>query len=280
VEQTLRSVTEQTVKPVVWVIVDDGSTDATAQIVRRYVTKHPFIRLLVNGRAGARQPGAGVIQAFNHGYASVDNEDYDFVVKLDCDLSFEPDYFETLLAGFESDPQLGIASGVYLERDKAGCWEQVKMPSYHAFGACKMVRLSCFKQIGGFIAAKGWDTVDEIRAMAQGWKTSHFPALEAKHHKREGSGIGVLRTSKMHGEIYYATGGDPLFFMFKGLHRAATPPLLINALALAVGYGTALVTRKPMLVTRAEAQCYRKLLRQRLWTFAVSPFTRALHSSH
>ena len=92
------------------------------------------------------------------------------------------------------DHRLGIASGVYLEMGVDGAWKEVVMPSYHAAGACKVLRRTCFEEIEGFIVAAGWDTVDEIRAMTLGWKTRHFIDLQMKHHKFEGSGIGTIRT--------------------------------------------------------------------------------------
>jgi biofilm PGA synthesis N-glycosyltransferase PgaC len=266
VEHTLQSVVGQTLKPASWIIVDDGSRDSTPEIVRSYQRKHPFIRLVSSPTNGPRRPGSGVIHAFNLGYAALETSDYEFIVKLDCDLSFERDYFETLIGRFRRDERLGIASGVYSEVDQEGRAVLVKMPSYHAFGACKLLRRTCFEDIGGFVAARGWDTVDEIRAMSRGWKTTHFQDLETQHHKPEGSGIGALQTSRMHGEIFYATGGDPLFFVFKALQRLATQPYLIGGAALVAGYLGALLGRKPRLVTRAEARAYRTLLRQRLWS--------------
>jgi poly-beta-1,6-N-acetyl-D-glucosamine synthase len=279
VERTLESVVHQTLKPVTWIIVDDGSHDSTPEIVRTYQRKHPFIRLVRSPTNGPRRPGSGVIHAFNLGYAALDTADYEFIVKLDCDLSFERDYFETLIERFGRDERLGIASGVYSEVDQQGRAVLVKMPSYHAFGACKVVRRACFEDIGGFVAARGWDTVDEIRAMSKGWKTTHFADLETRHHKLEGSGIGTLQTSRMHGEIFYATGGDPLFFVFKALQRLATQPYVMGGAALIAGYLGALLGRKPRLVTKAEARAYRTLLRQRLWSRdrrpAVLPLVQA-----
>ena len=264
VELTLRSVTRQTLKPVSWVIVNDGSKDGTAEIVHRYLGRHSFLRLVDSPNLNARKPGAAVIQAFNRGYESLGEELYDFIVKLDCDLSFEADYFEKLLGRFLADERLGIGSGVYLEMDEAGRWQQVWMPSYHAFGACKVLRRKCFEEIGGFIAAAGWDTVDEIRPWNRGWETRHFSDLKARHYRPEGSGIGFLRTSVMHGEIYYATGGDPLFFLFKLIHRMAAKPFLASGVALMWGYLRAVLKRKARLVTEVEARRYRRLLRQRL----------------
>jgi glycosyltransferase involved in cell wall biosynthesis len=264
VEQTLRSMAAQTVRPAAWVIVDDGSSDHTADIIRQWANRTPFIRLVQHPHSGRRQPGSAVIRAFSYGYALLADQPHDIVVKLDCDLSFEADYFEKLLGRFAEDPTLGIASGVYLEEDGAGSWKPVPMPAYHAFGASKVVRRKCYADIGGFVTAAGWDTVDEIRALARGWRTGHFADLGVRHHKREGTGIGQLRTSRMHGEIYYLTGGDPLFFAFKVLHRLAERPLFLNAAALSYGYFSAAVVRRPRLVTHSEARAYRRLLRQRL----------------
>ena len=270
IELTLQSVTAQTVKPLAWVIVDDGSTDATPDIVRRYAADHRFISLVPHPRAGVRQPGAAVIHAFNYGYATLVGLDHDHIVKLDCDLSFAPDYFERLLDGFAVESRLGIASGVYMEPTPSGAWKRIAMPAYHAFGASKMLRRRCFEDIGGFVAAPGWDTVDEIRALARGWTTRHFGALEVRHHKPEGSGIGRLKTSRMHGEIYYTTGGDPLFFMLKVLRRVGTPPVLTNALALLIGYLSAMLRKQPRLVTPAEARSYRRLLRRRVFQLKLA----------
>jgi biofilm PGA synthesis N-glycosyltransferase PgaC len=279
IELTLRSVTEQTIKPVLWAIVDDGSTDGTADIVRRYVEEHAFVRLFESPKAGPRNTGSAEVLAFYRGYESLRGIDFDFIVKLDGDLSFERDYFEKLLGRFSSDATLGIASGVYLESDQSGSWKPVGMPSYHAFGACKVVRRTCFDEISGFATTPGWDTADEIRAMARGWKTCHFSDLEVRHHKPEGSAMGLLKTSRMHGEIHYVTGGDPLFLLFKVLHRLTVRPFLFSALALSFGYLQAVLKRKPRLVTRHEAAVYQQLLRQRLWRVAKKPFAWVLSAS-
>jgi len=263
IELTLVSVTSQTVKPFLWVIVDDGSTDGTAAILERYARRHSFIRVINARAAGARQLGSAEAKAFGVGYESLHGEDYDFIVKLDGDLSFGPDYFERLLARFDDDTRLGIASGVYLEMTALGNWTPVPMPKYHAFGACKTVRRRCFEQIGGFLTSPGWDTVDEIRAVTCGWKTQHFNDLQTKHHKPEGSAMGAIPTSVFHGHIFYVTGGDPLFLLFKMLNRARTRPYVLGALALAFGYVRSVVTRRPRLVNAAEARCYQKMLWRR-----------------
>jgi poly-beta-1,6-N-acetyl-D-glucosamine synthase len=274
IDLILRSVTCQILKPVLWVIVDDGSKDNTMNIVNRYAEAYPFIRLVRNPHSGARQTGSAVIRAFNFGCQFIGQTEHDFIVKLDCDLSFGPDYFEKLLEKFTDDPKLGIASGVYFEQDKAGVWNQITMPAYHAAGACKVIRKACFEAIGGFIVAAGWDTVDEIRAIAKGWKTAHFADLGMKHHKPEGSGIGTIKTGVMHGEIYYLTGGSIFFFLLKVLHRLKSKPYGLGALALVRGYLKAFLSRKTPLVTKTEAKCYRSLLNDRLLAQAKNLLVR------
>jgi biofilm PGA synthesis N-glycosyltransferase PgaC len=264
VELTLRSVIGQTVKPVVWVIVDDGSTDSTPATIRHHLATHPFIRLETSPWVGRRHLAFSEVRAFNWGREFIGSEDYDFIVKLDCDLSFEPDYFEKLLDHFIQNERLGIASGVYFEMGKAGAWGEVSMPFYHAAGASKVIRKACFEDIGDFIPGPGWDTADEIRAMHRGWETRHFRELRMRHHKREGSSIGAVKTGVMQGEAYYRTGGSGLFFALKALHRVAVRPYLVSALALMWGYLKARLEKKELLVTEAEARDYRILLRGRM----------------
>lgn len=266
VEKTLASVVAQTVRPVAWVIVDDGSTDGTTSIVEAYASKHDWITMLKVPRGGRRQPGAPVIHAFNCGLGIVQKLEleFEFLVKLDCDLDLPRDYFERLLAEFQKDPALGIASGVYAEKSK-GTWVPVGMPEYHAAGASKIFRRECFVQIGGFVAARGWDTVDEIRAQAKGWRTRHFQDVKLHHLKAEGTGIGNLRTNAMHGEIYYLVGGGRAFFALKFAHRlVAGVPFGIAGFAMLWGYLVCCVKRRQRLVSDVEAQCYQRMLNQRI----------------
>jgi glycosyltransferase involved in cell wall biosynthesis len=264
IERTLESVRRQTIQPYLWIIVDDGSTDETPRILARYARQLDWIKVVSLAANGRRLPGSGVIRAFLAGYEHVAGLDFDFVVKLDCDLEFDPEYFEGLLQEFVTDPSLGVASGVYAEEFN-GEWREIKMPRYHAAGASKVVRRACFDDIRAFVPSRGWDTVDEIRAQMAGWKTAHFPHLKLRHLKPEGSGIGILRTSVMSGEIYYLTGGGAIFFAMKFLHRLVVGrPVLIGALAMLVGYGRPWLRRRPRLVNRDEARFYRALLNRRI----------------
>jgi glycosyltransferase involved in cell wall biosynthesis len=264
IEKTLTSMLAQTHRPLQWVIVDDGSSDGTAEIVEKYAGVHDFIRLLRAERVTTRATGTAEVRAFLRGFELVRHETYDCIVKLDADLSFDRDYFEKLLTHFHADPRLGIASGVYLEAPEGGEWQEVTMPSYHAAGASKVIRRTCFEEIGGFIQERGWDTVDEIRAVARNWRTGHFTDLKMQHWKPEGTGMGRLRTSYMHGEIYCRTRGGALFFLMKTLRRLTWRPFIVGSLAMLWGYLHAFLRRREPLVTAAEGHRYRQLLTERM----------------
>jgi len=264
VERTIHSIVNQSLRPTRWIIVDDGSQDGTPEILNRYAKQYPWISVVRVERDAERKPGSAVIQAFMAGYKTIENDSFDFVVKLDCDLDIPSNYFEHLSGKFKAEPGLGIASGIYQEMH-AGAWTAVEMPEYHAAGCSKMVRRDCFLQIGGFVPQRGWDTVDEIRAQTLGWKTGHFADLAFHHLKTEGAGIGTLRTSLMHGQIYYLTGGGVMFFLLKVAHRMLKgKPFLVAGFATLLGFLRAWIRREPRLVSAREATLYRGMLTARI----------------
>ncbi len=274
IEKTIQSMTGQSLTPRKWIIVDDGSHDETPNIVARYAAQYPWISIFPLARNGERKPGSAVINAFMAGFDLIKNDNFDFIVKLDCDLEIPEGYFATLLRRFESDPKLGIASGIYAE-EHGHDWKPVKMPKYHAAGCSKMVRAECLRQIGGFIPQRGWDTVDEIRAQVMGWETCHFEDIVMRHLRSEGAGIGFTRTNLMHGQIYYMTGGGTLFFLLKCLHRLFFgKPIFLGGLMMFAGYMRAYLNGGPRLVSDWEAVCYRRMLNERV----VSVWPRVLNS--
>jgi biofilm PGA synthesis N-glycosyltransferase PgaC len=274
VERTLQSVTQQTVLPALWVIVDDGSTDRTSVILRHYARVHPWIRVVSRQNTGPRQPGSAVMHAFYYGLSQVSGVAYDYLVKLDCDVDLPTDYFEALFLHFEREPRLGIASGIYLEDGPRG-WLPIAMPDYHAAGASKVIRAQCFNEIGGFLRERGWDTVDEVRAQVKGWLTRHFADIRFRHLKPEGSGIGNVRTNVMHGDVYYLTGGGILFLLLKVVHRAAAgSPPVVGGLAMLYGYLRSLVSGRHRLVDADEARHYRRLLNRRLFRLPAKSVQR------
>ncbi len=264
VETTLISVIGQTHRPSRWIIVDDGSTDATPGILDRYAAVNPWITVLRIDRDKKRRLGIAEVRAFEAGYQLANGEPHDFVVKLDCDVELPLDYFERLLAHFELDSTLGITSGGYREL-RGGQWVQIHTPAYHAPGASKTMRVECYRQIGGFVLYPGWDTVDEIKARALGWKTCHFEELSFRHLKPEGSGSGYLKIARMCGQIDYVSGVGFSFSLAKGIHRMIYGrPFLLAGCSMLYGFLSSALTRKPMLVTPREARLYRQLLHGRV----------------
>lgn len=265
VEATLRSVAAQTIRPAKWVIVDDGSSDGTVEIVRQYAKEHSWIEIVEREKRATRGPGSPVIQAFYAGFDRINPEEFGLIVKLDCDVDLPAHYFEFLIGKFDDNPTLGIASGIYQELEKS-TWQEIPLPAYHAAGASKVMRTECFRQIGGFVSSRGWDTVDEIKAQVLGWRTQHFPELAFKHLKKEGSSIGAVPTNIMHGEVYYLTGGSRLFFLLKVAHRIVSEkPYVLGGLALAWGYLKSAMAGRTRLVTDPEAQFYSRQLNTRIW---------------
>ncbi len=264
IEKTLQTVLRQTLRPSKWIIVNDGSRDKTAEIINRYTRDHQWISAINTTRTGSRDLGNTEIRAFAEGYRLVENLPHRYIVKLDGDVELPDEYFSDLVRQFESDPRLGIASGMYVEL-KGGCWSPVEMPEYHASGASKMIRTDCFHQIGGFALGRGWDTLDEIKAQMSGWTTRHFKEIVFRHLKNEGSADGPLRTSRMHGLIYYLTGGGIGFLSLKILHRCIYGrPFLLAGCEMGVGYLKPYLSGEGRIVTDSEARWYRGKLNQRL----------------
>lgn len=265
VERTIQSVLSQTLPPHRWILVDDSSTDGTLEILESYLRKYDWMDLVSVLPQSKRESGpASIMSAFLRGYREIKDIDFEFIIKLDGDLELPHDYFEKLLMEFERDERLGIASGMYLEF-RGGEWRLVKMPIYHAAGAAKMIRAKCFAEIGGFVPARGWDTIDEIKARARGWKTCHFPELKFCHLKTEGSGRGHLRNAVMLGEIDYLTGTSFGFVLLKVLHRMLfARPFLLAGLGIIWGFVKTWMSGAEPPVSSAERALYRQLLNSRV----------------
>jgi glycosyltransferase involved in cell wall biosynthesis len=265
VAATLQSVVSQSVLPQKWIIVDDGSSDNTPKILEEHAAIYSWIEIIRIERDSKRDLGITEIRAFLVGCERVKELEWDFIVKLDCDLTLPQDYFQTLIAEFDRCERLGIASGLYLERWKDE-WFPVQMPSYHAAGASKVVRRQCYEEIGGFVLCRGWDTIDEIRAQVHGWQTRHFSDVTFHHLRREGSATGFSRTNLLHGEVYYVTGGGGVFFAFKVLHRmvVGSPPILAG-LTMLWGYLKCLLSGAERSVSKSEARFYRHMLAKRVF---------------
>lgn len=204
IKLTLDSLAAQTVLPKKVVVVNDHSTDATAQIVLDFAQEHSWVSLVNKTSEGIHLPGSKVIQAFQKGLETLD-DNYDFIVKLDADLILPSNYFESIIKTFESDAQIGMAGGfAYIEKNGAWILENLTDKD-HIRGAFKAYRKACFAQMGGLKPAMGWDTVDELLCKFYGWKVVTIPELKVKHLKPTGANYNKTARYKQ-GEAFYSLG--------------------------------------------------------------------------
>jgi glycosyltransferase involved in cell wall biosynthesis len=234
-EGTLRSVIRQTLKPVEWIIVNDGSSDRTGEVIEKYADAYSWIRGIHRENRGFRKAGGGVVEAFYEGYNVLNSRDWDFIVKLDGDLSFEKDYFERCLEKFQQQPNLGLGGGVVWNIVRTGL-QMEKNPLFHVRGATKIYRKQCWEEIGDLIKAPGWDTLDEVKANMLGWKTQSFTDLRVLHHRPTGLAEGVWRGCVKNGVADYICGYHPLFMAAKCIKRLFDRPYGVWTVGLLYGF--------------------------------------------
>lgn len=218
---TIKAMVAQTARPSKWVLVDDGSRDRTSMLIDEAARHHPWIVPVHRGDRGSRQAGSGVVEAFYAGLNLVACDQWDFVVKLDGDLSFGADYFDSCLGEFEANPNLGIAGGTCCKLvDGRPVTEFEGEPPFHVRGPTKIYRRECFDAIGGLIKAPGWDTVDQVKANMLGWNTCTFEHICLVHHRPTGGAYGSWTDSVKCGLANYITGYDPVFMACKCVKRS------------------------------------------------------------
>jgi glycosyltransferase involved in cell wall biosynthesis len=262
-EETIASVSAQTMRPVEWVIVDDGSTDRTGEIIDRHAAQSPWIRAVHRPNRGFRKAGGGVMEAFYDGYNALTFNDWEFIVKLDGDLSFCPEYFEKCFEKFRERPSLGIGGGE-IYHDLGGKLKLESNPKFHVRGATKIYRRACWEAIGGLWRAPGWDTIDEVKANMLGWNTGSFEDLRLVHHRLTGAADGLLRDRVKYGSVCFACGYHPLFVIARCLYRLARKPYIIGSFAMFFGFLKGYFTHMPrindkQLIRYVRAQQLRRL---------------------
>ena len=245
-EKTIESVAAQTIHPVEWWIVNDGSTDRTGEIIDEYSARYPWIRAAHRTNRGFRKAGGGVVDAFNDGYHQVSCTEWDYIVKLDGDLSFEPDYFEKCFKHFANEPRLGVGGGVmcYVENGKKSFEAN---PAFHVRGATKIYKRACWDAIGGFWPAPGWDTMDEVKASMLGWTTRSFPELHLLHHRYTGAADGTWANLVKNGRANYVCGYHPVFMLLKCVRRLRFKPYIVGSAALMYGFLSGYTQRIPQV---------------------------------
>lgn len=263
IEKTISSVILQTFKPVEWIIVNDGSVDNTGTIIDKYATEYSWIKTVHRSNRGFRKAGGGVVEAFYTGYNALTCSDWEFIVKLDGDLSFEPDYFEKCFRRFEANPKLGVGGGmIYHSID--GKLEDEKGPRFHVRGATKIYRKACWDAIGGFIEAPGWDTLDEVKANMLGWQTQTLEDLQLLHHRYTGAADGSWRNCVKNGRANYISGYHPLFMLLKCTKRMFQKPFFIGSIGLFYGFISGYTKRISQVDDRVLIKYLRKQQLKRL----------------
>jgi glycosyltransferase involved in cell wall biosynthesis len=259
---TLQSLISQTVLPSKIVVVNDNSTDKTAEIVFDFAKENPFITLVNKTSDTIHLPGSKVIQAFQKGFETLD-DNYDLIVKLDADLIFPPNYFETIIKHFQSDPTIGMAGGFcYIEKN--GDWILENLTDKdHIRGALKAYRKATFQQIGGLKPAMGWDTVDELLCKYYNWKVVTDESLHVKHLKPTGANYNKTARYKQ-GEAFYTLGYGFFITAIASAKLAMMKKKPLLFLDYIQGFWKAKSAKKPMLVNPEQAKFIRKYRLQKM----------------
>nr|WP_315172188.1 glycosyltransferase family 2 protein [uncultured Flavobacterium sp.] len=252
---TLQSLISQTVLPSKIVVVNDNSTDRTAEVVLEFAKNNPYINLVNKSSENIHLPGSKVIQAFEKGFETLD-DNYDLIVKIDADLIFPPNYFETIIKHFQSDERIGMVGGFcYIEKNGEWILENLTDKD-HIRGALKAYRKETFQQIGGLKPAMGWDTVDELLCKFYNWKVVTDESLHVKHLKPTGASYNKVARYKQ-GEAFYSLGYGFIITAISSLKlamRKGKPLLFIDYI---MGFWKAKSSGKPLFVTAEQAKFFR-----------------------
>ncbi|HXN19320.1 MAG TPA: glycosyltransferase family 2 protein [Candidatus Binatus sp.] len=259
IEQLIQSMIAQTALPTRWVIVNDGSTDATASLVGPYLEKHPWIEL-VNLPAHRDRTFAAKVYAFNAGFEKVKSLEYEVIGNLDSDVSFDADYCEFLLNKFEEDPHLGVAGTIFREDGYSSATDSFEGQN-HVAGGCQLFRRQCFEEIGGYVPNKagGIDWIAVTTARMKGWTTRSFREKSFFHYRSLGTAErSLLASTFSYGEKDYYLGGHPLWEFFRVAYRVTRKPYLIGGIALYSGYLSAFLRRMNRAVSDELMRFHRK----------------------
>jgi len=283
IERTIKSVVAQTVRPVKWIIVSDGSTDSTDEIVSQYATQHPWIELLRMPERSERH-FAGKVHAFNAGYAKVKHLDYAVISSLDGDISFDEDYFAFLLRKLAEDLTLGLV-GTPFKDGSDDIYDYRFVSIEHVSGACQVFRRECFEAIGGYVPVKGGgiDSIAVISARMKGWKTRTFAEKVCEHHRDVGTAQRSAWSARFSDGVKdYAFGNHPIWEIFRVIYQMTKKPWVIRGLLMGAGYLWSLVRRvkRPISPEMVEFQRRNQMHRlKRFFTGSKIPSDKKLAPS-
>jgi len=245
--QTLESVLAQSIRPAKWIIVDDGSSDQTPIILAEYSRRHDWIQIVTRGDRGRRVVGPGVVEAFYAGYETVNPDDYDYLCKLDLDLRLQPRYFEILMERMAQNLRIATCSGkAYI--DLGGRLVSERHGDETSIGASKFYRVSCFKEIGGFVREVMWDGIDCHRCRMKGWIACSWdePELRFIHLRPEGSSQENVYAGRIrHGYGQYFMGTGFLYMAASAIYRFNEKPYVLGSLAMLWGWLRSAIQGRP-----------------------------------
>ena len=245
IEHTLRSVVNQTVLPLKWVIVNDGSTDATGEIATKYAQRHSWIEV-VNRPVRKERHFAAKVEAFNAGLERVKHLKHEIIGNLDADVTLDPDHFEFLLSKFSEDHRLGVAGTVFTEPSGYNSATDSFEGQTYVSGQCQIFRRRCFEEIGGYVPSKagGIDWMAVTTARMIGWKTRSFREKSFLHHRPLGTADrGAFAKNIAYGKKDYILGGHPLWEILRCSYQMTKRPYIVGGAALLSGFAMAFVSR-------------------------------------
>ncbi len=259
-QTTIDTVAAQTVPPTKWVIVDDGSTDDTPNILARAAAKYPYIQIVKRQDRGQRAVGPGVIEAFYDGLSAIDMNAFDYICKFDGDLEMPPRYFERVMEHFESDPWMGTLSGkLFLRYD--GKEVEERCGDENSVGPAKFYRTECFRDIGGFVRQVSWDGIDGHMCRMKGWiaRSMHDPDMRIIHLRRMGSSQKSFWTGRTRwGRGKYFMGSAPYYVAAVSVYRMFERPLIVSGVGIFWGYINAWFKRLDRYDNRAYLRFFRR----------------------
>ena len=268
IELTIKSMVAQTVRPAKWVIVSDGSTDGTDDIVMKYAVDHDWIELLRMPERRERH-FAGKVFAFNAGYARMKDLGYEVIGLVDADISFDEEYFLFLLGKLVGDPKLGLVGTPFQESSRPA-YDYRFVSIEHVSGCCQLFRRECFEDIGGYVPVKngGIDHIAVLTARMKGWKTRTFTEKVVQHHRK----IGTAQHSRFKagfrtGAQDYALGGHPLWEICRTLYQMTKKPFVAGGLVLGAGYFWSMIRREERPISPEMIAFRRREQMQRLREF-------------
>ena len=238
INDTIESVLAQTILPKKWVIVSDGSTDRTDEIVLRYSAQHDFIQLIRRESKNEGVDFSSKVYAIYEGYQQLKNVEYYFIGILDGDVSFSPSYYENILIRFRENDNLGIAGGLIFDKHNDRCIRRSPSDNKYVSGCIQLFRRKCYEDIGGILPMKegGEDTVAVITARMRGWDVQAFDEFSILHHKHSNAIRGILRETFRNGKLFYNLGSHPVIELIKSMQRIFEEPYFLVALTRICGH--------------------------------------------